>query len=73
MSKDDGGWVHPNGMELPEGLGITRRDYYAGLAMQGILSNPTYVAHHAANTTFQVDMCYKIADALIAEGNKETP
>jgi len=51
--------------------GITRRDWLAGLAMQGILSNPTYISHNAVNSRFQVDMCYLIADAMIAEGGRD--
>ena len=40
MSKiDDGGRVYPHSINVVN-PGISRRDWLAGLAMQGILSNP---------------------------------
>jgi len=42
--------------------GLTKREYFAAMAMQGLLSNP--------NTIFETQYAVIIADALIAELNK---
>jgi ribonucleotide monophosphatase NagD (HAD superfamily) len=42
--------------------GLTKREYFAAMAMQGLLSNP--------NTIFETHYAVIIADALIAELNK---
>jgi hypothetical protein len=42
--------------------GLTKREYFAAMAMQGLLSNP--------NTSFETRDAVIIADALIAELNK---
>jgi|LakMenE01Jun11ns_1017448.scaffolds.fasta_scaffold8264387_2 hypothetical protein len=44
--------------------GLTKREYFAAMAMQGLLSNP--------NTIFETQYAVIIADALIAELNKKT-
>jgi hypothetical protein len=41
---------------------LTKREYFAAMAMQGLLSNP--------NTIFETQYAVIIADALIAELNK---
>jgi hypothetical protein len=43
--------------------GLTKREYFAAMAMQGLLSNP--------NTIFETQYAVIIADALIAELNKK--
>jgi hypothetical protein len=43
-------------------FGLTKREYFAAMAMQGLLSNP--------NTSFETRDAVIIADALIAELNK---
>jgi hypothetical protein len=43
-------------------IGLTKREYFAAMAMQGLLSNP--------NTIFETHYAVIIADALIAELNK---
>ncbi len=60
----DGGEVYPNG----SWGGITRRDWLAGLAMQGMQSN----VEGYANLTNEnaAELAYKLADAMIAESNK---
>ena len=77
MSKPEGygGLVYPsewkesvmNQMVPVYSKGITLRNYYAGLAMQAIHSNP-------ARDYYDVDLAveaYKIADAMIAEGKQQ--
>lgn len=48
--------------------GMTLREYYAGLAMQGIMSGPGG-SFHAPDTL--ADMAVNCADVLIAELEKE--
>lgn len=62
--------------------GITRRDWLAGLAMQGIAANPTWTAKLVELADqggwedkpdmqkFLVENAYDLADNLIAQGNK---
>jgi hypothetical protein len=58
--------VFPQNVEHPDGnvtsKGLTKREYFAAMAMQGLLSNP--------NTSFETRDAVIIADALIAELNK---
>jgi hypothetical protein len=70
MIKDDGGFVYP----LHPNHGITRRDYYAGLAMQGLLAKGIdyYTGCDPENVENELPMrAYGIADAMIAEGKKD--
>jgi len=69
----NGGFVHPEyidqNLEKPEDnkKGITRRDWLAGLAMQGLLGTEnTWTEETIANQS------YMMADAVIAESRKET-
>jgi len=76
--KDDGGPVYPifnqegftthlgNG-ESAEG--ISRRDWLAGLAMQGLLSSEDIDLNSTSYEDVALDS-YRIADAMIAEGKK---
>lgn len=46
--------------------GLTKREYFAALAMQGLLANPAF-----SNTTFDdTKTAVEIADALIARLNE---
>jgi hypothetical protein len=49
------------GKQVIEGVGLTKREYFAGLAMQGLLHGPTaaMAADYAANAV-------QMADALLA-------
>lgn len=86
---DEGGFVYPskemivvdgvNGMryERHEVQGITRRDWLAGMALQGQLASMTnaeVVKAMGAMTddpyAWAAKSAYQYADALIAEGNK---
>lgn len=46
--------------------GLTKREYFAGLAMQGLCADTNYDGDVAASSV-------KLADALIAELNKNAP
>jgi len=63
MSVDDGGPAFPFyqiGDARPEKRGLTLRDYYAGQAMQAMLSNIGYRGEKITETA------YEIADLMIA-------
>ena len=70
MSKDNGGFVYP----IRDGeVGITRRDWLAGLAMQAIITNyeDWYVDWPEEKGGPDVaSESYRMADLLIAEGKK---
>jgi hypothetical protein len=56
--------------------GLTKREYYAGLAMQGLLANPKFyeIAHKNVNPLeicdFYSEVAVEQADSLIAALNK---
>lgn len=58
----NGEFIHPSG-------GMTLRDYYAGLAMQGILSNPNC----DGNRPLIVQAAVLNADALCKALEKKSP
>lgn len=75
MSKDTSGSVFPtthNGSTLPSMTGLTKREYFAGLAMQTI---PTMTAYNMKpNESFEkytARIAFAMADAMLAEGNKQ--
>ena len=67
MSKNTGGPAFPVGSgDMRDPTGMTLRDWFAGMAMQGLVSSPrsiprATIAEHA----------YLMADAMIAEREKE--
>ena len=73
--KDDGGPVYPSEQgHIPNGTwnqtyesGISRRDWLAGLAMQGLLSNPERIESFVEEASCAA---YRLADAMINESNK---
>lgn len=82
-TKNDGGQVYPLiGDANTAGfvkLGITRRDWLAGLAMQGLCANPGGPFQANASCGWSLVNCsienvaavaYAIADAMIAEGSR---
>ena len=52
------------------GLGLTKREHFAGLAMQGILSNGHYQAPRANKLTGMAIDALAAADALLAQLDK---
>lgn len=59
-----------NGTKVGPQEGLTIRQYYAGLAMQGLCANSIPGQHHAF--PFLANEAVQYADALIAELNKPT-
>ena len=76
--KNDGGHVYPRAKTYNQPAGITRRDWLAGLAMQGLLSDSeamqkSFNNNHGDDEKVIADtsmLAYKIADTMIAESNK---
>lgn len=62
----------PNGQLVSHGsFGMSLRDYFAGQAMTGMLSNSSCLAEQAwKSDKCLAEWCYKAADAMIAERNK---
>jgi hypothetical protein len=59
----------------PEAIGLTKREHFAGLAMQGLLSNPVMAdsAMHPTAEEWRDDIAeasLEFADALLAELDK---
>ena len=75
MSKpDDGGPAFPDG----EGyIGMSLRDWFAGLAMQGLLAVPELLASMPATEGIAesrlAGSAYEFADAMLAERAKGRP
>ena len=73
MSKPDGGPAFSAPKECHvdhrtgEPTGLTKREWFAGMAMQGILANPSCVFKDSD----LAKAVYDLADAMIAEGEKE--
>jgi hypothetical protein len=63
MRKASGGPVYPQTSDVEiGGEGLSLRDYFAGLALQGILANG-----RAALAPLAAEVAYDFADAMIAE------
>jgi hypothetical protein len=63
MRKAFGGPVYPQTSDVEiGGEGLSLRDYFAGLALQGILANG-----RAADAPLTAEVAYDFADAMIAE------
>lgn len=56
-----------------EGLGLSKREYFAGLVLQGLVSMERTIDLIAKTKDFEgtVEVAIKLADALIAELAKE--
>jgi hypothetical protein len=65
--KDDGGMAFPVASGVIHNKGMSLRDWMAGMALQGMVANPYYDAHNAAEYS---EYAYKVADAMIAERAK---
>ena len=55
---------------LSEGLGLTKREHFAGLAMQGILANRQYEPPRAKRLSGMAVDAVAASDALLAELSK---
>lgn len=52
---------------------VSLRNWYAGMALQGIMGNSDYTDAFAINDSAAINIanhCYRLADAMILEGNK---
>jgi hypothetical protein len=77
MSKNNGGFVYPlissdpnhahNDVVVQEG--ITRRDWLAGLAMQGLVA--AIQTREDPKIDYVTTKAYQIADAMIAESERK--
>ena len=71
---DNGGQLFPcyevkqDGGHLTSYSGISRRDWLAGLAMQGMLSTMAEIM--TINYSLITEDAYKMSDAMIEQGNK---
>lgn len=61
--------IAPNVVEIGPQGGLTQRDWLAGLAMQGILSNGE-TTRGIGNPYIVRKLSYEMADAMIVEGQK---
>ena len=61
MSKNDGGPAFPNEF----GCGMTLRDWYAGMALQGELANSGEEPWSDDNELMCARRCYAFADAML--------
>lgn len=74
MKKNDGGPAFPilvqtsNGNATVHDNGMSLRDYFAGMALQGHLSNP---AHPSYDIQSLAEECYAMADAMLSERDKD--
>ncbi len=60
-----------NGLPGSGSPGLTKREYFAAMAMQGILCNITVLNNLEKGGTETASFALQQADALIAELNKE--
>ena len=70
MSRDTGGLAFPglaqNEQKVDINEGMTLRDYFAGQALQGMLSN-TDIDFFATGYEYYAKEAYRLADAMLAE------
>jgi hypothetical protein len=59
-----------NNYNCDEQIGLTKREYFAGLAMQGLLASVSYASNYKDGAI--VSQSVKIADALLEELDKPT-
>lgn len=75
--KDNGGPAFPeqfvaDGVLMASHSGMSIRDWFAGMALQGIISGDQDFATEGYPSALDVThMAYKYADAMLAERNKE--
>ena len=72
MPKDEGGPAFPSVVHSARWEGMSRRDWFAGMALQGILAARTD-QHYWAAPSEVATRCYDLADAVLVAGQKERP
>ena len=70
MSKDTSApaFPHEDSMSAAFRPGLTKREWYAGLAMQGTIASQT--PDESIDSEMCAQWCFEMADAMIAEGSK---
>ena len=70
-------WLNQNDTEMVTGVfgGLTKREYFAAMAMQGLTTNPEFLktTNHITEEGYLKSLCESAvnsADALITELNK---
>ena len=63
---DDGGPAFPVDRAARKHDGMSLRDWFAGMAMNGLLSDPRYEGTHEQAAEYS----YRMADAMLAERKK---
>lgn len=59
------------GKKIKGDSGITKREWMAGMAMQGLLAYSVTVSSSGLSYDIIVEKSYKIADAMLKEGGNE--
>jgi len=62
----------PDGLETYKGMSL--RDYFAGQALIGYISDPSVRIRDNADSGYIAEICYMLADAMLAKrdrGNEE--
>ncbi len=50
--------------------GLTKREWFAGMALQGFISAPNVILKNDDDFESMVLFCYKCADAMLSESKK---
>ena len=66
--KNNGGYVYPKD-GYPAMYGLTLRQYYAGLALQGLLASPGIVHTGKSSEDYAIES-FIFADSMIEQGDK---
>ena len=57
----------------PRKAGVTLRDWYAGLALAGILSNPKAITDMGGFNVANIGAAFELADAMLVQRDKLPP
>lgn len=68
MSKDTSGTAFPLNADGTQYEGLTKRQWFAGLAMQGAIASQT--SGGDIDILMCAKWCFKMADAMLDEGSK---
>jgi hypothetical protein len=64
-------FYHSDGAYVREQEGLTKREYFAAMALQGVCSNQEFLKNLNAEPLLVAQGCVEIADALIKALNEE--